>query len=133
MKKLLFPALLLAGGTAAILLAGQLDRLASILLYGLGGLAWGLGGAAAARTVSDLRRTDEERRAAAIAETDERFAAIREKAALSAWHWTLWLLTGLFLVFMVMGCYLYAALLSLALLCHNLFYFVNIRLWSEKL
>ena len=131
--KLPLSILFLLAGAALVLAAGVFRRPVSVLLYGLGGFACGIGSVALVRTLSDRRQTDEERRAAAIGERDERNLAIREKAAMSTWYWTLYLLWGLFLVFMVMDGYVYAALLSLALACHSVFYLVNIRRWARKM
>ncbi len=131
--KLPLAILFLLAGVVLVFAAAVFHRPISILLYALGGFACGLGSVAVAMTVSDRRRTEEERRAAAIGETDERNIAIREKAAMSTWYWTLYLLWGLFLVFMVMDGTIYAALLSLALVCHSVFYFVNIHRWAKKM
>ena len=116
---------------SVILMKDRLSETICTALCAFGGVLLGFG--VTGLVLSDKHMTPEEKKDLERGERDERNVAIREKAAMSTWYWTLYLLWGLFLVFMVMDGYVYAALLSLALACHSVFYLVNIRRWARKM
>lgn len=81
----------------------------------------------------ERKRTPEQRREIERGKRDERNVAIREKAALSAWYWTLYLLWALFLGIQIFVGGLWGAAISVLVLLHCIFYAINIRRWNKKL
>ena len=137
MKKQHLTYLLLAAA-GVFLAAGALteDRIPGglcALLWALGGISLGFGTMTLLRELSDRRQTPAERREAALAQTDERLEAIRQKAAMSTWYWTLYLLWGLFLLLEVLNQGGGAALVSLVIVLHSVFYFANLCRWARRM
>ena len=66
-------------------------------------------------------------------ETDERNIAIREKAAMSSWYWTLYLLWAVFFVIQIFVGGLWAVAVSVVVVLHCMFYMINIYRWTKKM
>ena len=66
-------------------------------------------------------------------ETDERNIAIREKAAMSSWYWTLYLLWAAFFVIQIFVGGLWAVAVSVVVVLHCMFYMINIYRWTKKM
>jgi len=137
MKNYILPALLLVAcaalAAAAVLTDGAIPGGATGLLFALCGVSGGMGVSGIAMTLSDRRRTPEERRELERAEHDERNIAIREKAAMSSWYWTLYLLWAVFMVCAVTAGGVTLALVSVVIVLHCSFYLINISRWAKKM
>lgn len=118
---------------AAALLGESIPAPLSSALYALGGTLLGLGvtGAVLRRSAKNL--SPEQQQDLAWAETDERNIAIREKAALDSWYWTLYLLWAAFLVIQIFVGGLWGAAISALIVLHCGFYMVNVHRWSKKM
>ena len=77
--------------------------------------------------------TPKERRARELEETDERNLAIREKAGVSAWRWSRYMLLALAVFAIMRNDRLYAALMIAAIALQNIFYEINLDRWNRKL
>jgi len=108
------------------------DRVPEPLLSALcvvGGILMGSG------SVGSAQRglTPEQEKEIERGETDERNIAIREKAAMSSWYWTLYLLWAAFIVveFFVGG--RWGVAVSVLIVLHCTFYMINIHRWNKKM
>lgn len=118
---------------AATLLGESIPGPLSCALYALGGILLGLGVTSAILHRSAKNLSPEEQQDLDRAQTDERNIAIREKAALDSWYWTLYLLWAIFLAIQIFVGGLWGAAISVLIVLHCGFYLVNIRRWSKKM
>ena len=130
-KKQIFAALglVLALGLwlTAFFLDGQISESVGGALFGLGGALLGICGTALIKDRIEGRMPPEERREMERGERDERNIAIRDRAALKSWYWTLYLLWGLFFLTLILDHGFYFALVSVAVTLHCVFYLINMR------
>ena len=75
---------------AAFLLGERVPKLLSLVLFTLGGVLLGFGAVGIA--LSRIRMSPEQLKEYERGERDERNVSIREKAAMSSWYWTLYML-----------------------------------------
>lgn len=66
-------------------------------------------------------------------ETDERNVAIREKAAMSSWYWTLYMLWAAFMVIQIFVGGLWGVAISVVIVLHCTFYMINIHRWNKRM
>ncbi len=129
-KKQIFAALglVLALGLwlAAFFLDGRISDQLGGALFGLGGALLGVCGTALLRDRIEGRMTPEARRELEVGEQDERNAAIRDKAALKSWYWTLYLLWGLFFLTLILERGPFFALVTVTIVLHCVFYLINL-------
>lgn len=116
---------------AAFLLGERIPRQLSLAMFTLGGLLLGFGVTALALSTKGL--TPEEQKELERGETDERNVAIREKAALSSWYWTLYLLWAAFMVIQIFVGGLWGVAISVVIVLHCTFYMINIHRWNKKM
>ncbi len=116
---------------AAYLLGERIPEPLSLALCTLGGILAGLGGVALALTTRGL--SPEQQKELERGETDERNVAIREKAAMSSWYWTLYLLWAVFMVIQIFVGGLWGVAVSVLIVLHCAFYMVNIHRWNKKM
>lgn len=100
-------------------------------LYALGGLLMGFG--AVGIVLSGQKLTPEQKKEIARGETDERNVVIREKAAMSSWYWTLYLLWAAFMVIQIFVGGLWGLAVSALIVLHCTFYMVNIYRWNKRM
>lgn len=138
MKKWLkktFPYLMLATAfvlfLAALLLRERIPKQLSLALFTLGGVLMGFGVTGIA--LSGWHMTPEEKKEMERGETDERNVAIREKAALSSWYWTLYMLWAAFMVIQIFVGGLWGVAISVVIVLHCTFYMINIHRWNKKM
>ena len=77
--------------------------------------------------------TPEARKEMERIERDERNVAIREKAAMSSWYWTLYLLLAAFMAIEIFVGGLWGVAVSVVIVLHCTFYMINIHRWNKKL
>lgn len=116
---------------AAFLLGERIPGPLSVTLFTVGGILLGFG--AVGVVLSGWRMTPEQKKEMERGENDERNVAIREKAALSSWYWTLYLLWAAFLVIQIFVGGLWGVAISALIVLHCVFYMINIRRWNKKL
>lgn len=116
---------------AAILLGERIPEQLSLALFTLGGVLMGFGVTAIA--LSGRNMTPEERKEMERGETDERNVAIREKAAMSSWYWTLYMLWAAFMVIQIFVGGLWGVAISVVIVLHCTFYMINIHRWNKKM
>lgn len=116
---------------AAIVLGERIPEQLSLALFTLGGILMGFGVTAIA--LSDKRMTQEEKKELERSETDERNVAIREKAAMSSWYWTLYMLWAAFMVIQIFVGGLWGVAISVVIVLHCTFYMINIHRWNKKM
>ena len=116
---------------AAFLLGERIPKQLSLFMFTLGGLLLGFGVTALALSTKGL--TPEEQKEMARGEYDERNVAIREKAALSSWYWTLYLLWAAFMGIQIFVGGLWGVAISVVIVLHCTFYMINIRRWSKRM
>ncbi len=116
---------------AIFLLKEQLSPLLSTCLWAVYGLLLGFG--AVGIVLSGYHLTPEQRKEIERGETDERNVAIREKAAMSSWYWTLHLLWVVFVVLQIFVGGLWGVAVSVLIVLHCTFYMVNVHRWSKKM
>ena len=116
---------------AAFLLDETVPTQVCVALCTVGGVLTGLGAVGIA--LSGRRLTPEQKRELAVGETDERNVAIREKAAMSSWYWTLCLLGLAFLVIQIFVGGLWGLAVSAVIVLHCTFYMINIHRWNKKM
>lgn len=140
MKKFLHTALPVLGLLAAVavfltalLLDGRIPDPAGGLLYGLGGVLFGLSVTALSLLCFGRSLTPAQRREAERSERDERNVAIREKAALSSWYWSLFLFGALFFLALAWGTLVQVFVSAAAAVLHSVFYLINVGRWSKKI
>ncbi len=97
----------------------------------LGGVLMGFG--AVGLVLSGRHMTPEQKKEMERGETDERNIAIREKAALSSWYWTLYLLWAAFMVIQIFVGGLWGVAVSVVIVLHCTFYMINIHRWNRKI
>ena len=76
----------------ALLLDERVPKQINLVLFTLGGVLLGFGAVGIA--LSRIRMSPEQQKEYERGETDERNVAIREKAAMSSWYWTLYMQIG---------------------------------------
>ena len=116
---------------AAVLLGERIPEQLSLALFTVGGVLLGFGAVGIALSLIHLspeRQKEYER-----SETDERNIAIREKAAMSSWYWTLYLLWAVFFVIQIFVGGLWAVAVSVVVVLHCMFYMINIYRWTKKM
>ena len=116
---------------AVILLRGRLSETICTALCALGGVLLGFGITAIALSTKGL--TPEEQKEVERGERDERNVAIREKAALSSWYWTLYMLWAAFMVIQIFVGGLWGVAISVVIVLHCTFYMINIHRWNKKM
>ena len=116
---------------AAVLLVERIPKQLCLALFTVGGVLLGFGAVGIALSLIHLspeRQKEYER-----SETDERNIAIREKAAMSSWYWTLYLLWAAFFVIQIFVGGLWAVAVSVVIVLHCMFYMINIYRWTKKM
>ena len=116
---------------AAVLLGERIPEPLSLALFTVGGVLLGFGAVGIALSLIHLspeRQKEYER-----SETDERNIAIREKAAMSSWYWTLYLLWAAFFVIQIFVGGLWAVAVSVVVVLKCMFYMINIYRWTKQM
>ena len=116
---------------AAVLLGERIPKPLSLALFTVGGVLLGFGAVGIALSLIHLspeRQKEYER-----SEHDERNVAIREKAAMSSWYWTLYMLWAAFMVIQIFVGGLWGVAVSAVLVLHCTFYMINIHRWNKKM
>ena len=130
-----FPFLMFAAALvlilAAFLLGERIPEPLSIALFTVGGILMGFGAVGVA--LSGWHMSPEERKEMERGETDERNVAIREKAAMSSWYWTLYLLWAVFMVVQIFIGGWWGAAVSVLIVLHCTFYIINMHRWNKKM
>ena len=133
--KKIFPYVMLAAAwvliLATFLLGERIKEQLSLLLFTLGGVLLGFGAVGIA--LSRIRMSPEQQKEYERSEHDERNVAIREKAAMSSWYWTLYMLWAAFMIIQIFVGGLWGVAVSVVIVLHCTFYMVNIHRWSKKL
>ena len=133
--KKIFPYVMLAAAwvliLATFLLGERIKEQLSLLLFTLGGVLLGFGAVGIA--LSRIRMSPEQQKEYERSEHDERNVAIREKAAMSSWYWTLYMLWAAFMVAEIFVGVLWGVAISVVIVLHCAFYMVNIHRWNKKL
>ena len=116
---------------AAVLLGERAPEPAILALYTLGGILLGFGAVGIA--LSRIRMSPEQLKEYERGEHDERNAAIREKAAMSSWYWTLYMLWALFMAIQIFVGGFWGVAISVVIVLHCTFYMINIHRWNKKM
>ena len=116
---------------AALLLRERVPKQLSLGLFTLGGVLLGFGVTAIALSTKGL--TPEEQKEIERGERDERNVAIREKAAMSSWYWTLYMLWAAFMVIQIFVGGLWGVAISVVIVLHCTFYMINIHRWNKRM
>ena len=116
---------------ATFLLGERIKEQLSLLLFTLGGVLLGFGAVGIA--LSRIRMSPEQQKEYERGEHDERNVSIREKAAMSSWYWTLYMLWAVFMVIQIFVGGLWGVAISVVIVLHCAFYMVNIHRWNKKL
>ncbi len=116
---------------ATFLLGERIKEQLSLVLFTLGGVLLGFGAVGIA--LSRIRMSPEQQKEYERSEHDERNVAIREKAAMSSWYWTLYMLWAVFMVIQIFVGGLWGVAISVVIVLHCAFYMVNIHRWNKKL
>ena len=116
---------------AALLLGERVPKQLSLALFTFGSVLMGFGVTGLA--LSDKHMTPEEKKELERGETDERNVAIREKAAMSSWYWTLYMLWAAFMVIQIFVGGLWGVAISVVIVLHCTFYMINIHRWNKKM
>lgn len=116
---------------AAVLLGERIPKQPSLALFTLGGMLMGFGAVGIA--LSRIRMSPEQQKEYERGEHDERNVAIREKAAMSSWYWTLYMLWAAFLVIQIFVGGLWGVAISVVIVLHCTFYMINIHRWNKKM
>ena len=116
---------------AAVLLGERIPEQLSLALFTVGGVLLGFGAVGIALSLIHL--SPEQQKEYERSETDERNIAIREKAAMSSWYWTLYLLWAAFFVIQIFVGGLWAVAVSVVVVLHCMFYMINIYRWTKKM
>lgn len=122
-----------AAVAAALVLGDRIPAHWSSLITGLGGALGGISATTILMELADRKRTPEQRKELVRGENDERNIAIRERAAMSSWRWTLGLLWGLFVLCLLLHQMLYIALSAAVIVLHCVFYLINVGRWARKM
>lgn len=118
---------------AAFLLGERAPKPAVVALYTLGGILMGFGAVGIALALSRTRMSPEQQKEYERGERDERNAAVREKAAMSSWYWTLYMLWAVFMVIQMFVGGLWGLAVSVVIVLHCTFYMINIHRWNKKM
>lgn len=113
------------------LLGERIAEQLSLVLFTLGGVLLGFGAVGIA--LSRIRMSPEEQKEYERSEHDERNVAIREKAAMSSWYWTLYMLWAVFMVIQIFVGGLWGVAVSVVIVLHCTFYMINIHRWNKKI
>lgn len=116
---------------AAFLLGDRAPKQLSLCLFTLGGVLIGFGVTGIALSTKGL--TPEQKKEMERGETDERNVAIREKAAMSSWYWTLYMLWAAFMVIQIFVGGLWGVAISVVIVLHCTFYMINIHRWNKRM
>ena len=116
---------------ATLLLGEQIKEQLSLVLFTLGGVLLGFGAVGIA--LSRIRMSPEQQKEYERSEHDERNVAIREKAAMSSWYWTLYMLWAVFMVIQIFVGGLWGVAVSVVIVLHCTFYMINIHRWNKKM
>ena len=116
---------------AAVLLGERIPKQLSLALSTVGGVL--LGFSVVGIALSLIHLSPERQKEYERSETDERNIAIREKAAMSSWYWTLYLLWAAFFVIQIFVGGLWAVAVSVVVVLHCMFYMINIYRWTKKM
>ena len=116
---------------AAILLGERAPEQISLVLFTLGGVLLGFGAVGIA--LSRIRMSPEQQKEYERSEHDERNVAIREKAAMSSWYWTLYMLWAVFMVIQIFVGGLWGVAISVVIVLHCTFYMINIHRWNKRM
>ena len=116
---------------AAFLLGERVPKQLSLVLFTLGGVLLGFGAVGIA--LSRIRMSPEQLKEYERGERDERNVAIREKAAMSSWYWTLYMLWAVFMVIQIFVGGLWGVAVSVVIVLHCTFYMINIHRWNKKM
>ena len=116
---------------AAVLLGERVPKQVSLVLFTLGGVLLGFGAVGIA--LSRIRMSPEQQKEYERSEHDERNVAIREKAAMSSWYWTLYMLWAVFMVIQIFVGGLWGVAVSVVIVLHCTFYMINIHRWNKKM
>lgn len=116
---------------AAILLGERVPAQISLVLFTLGGVLMGFGAVGIA--LSRIRLSPEQQKEYERGEHDERNVAIREKAAMSSWYWTLYMLWAAFIAVEIFVDILWGVAVSVVIVLHCVFYMINIHRWNKKM
>ncbi|RKI70185.1 hypothetical protein D7V91_04265 [bacterium 1xD42-67] len=133
--KKIFPYVMFAAAwvliLATFLLEERITERLSIVLFMLGGVLLGFGAVGIA--LSRIRMSSEQQKEYERGEHDERNVAIREKAAMSSWYWTLYMLWAAFMVIQIFVGGLWGVAVSVVIVLHCTFYMINIHRWNKKM
>ena len=133
--KKIFPYVMFAAAwvliPATFLLEERITERLSIVLFTLGGVLLGFGAVGIA--LSRIRMSPEEQKEYERSEHDERNVAIREKAAMSSWYWTLYMLWAVFMVIQIFVGGLWGVAISVVIVLHCTFYMINIHRWNKRM
>ena len=113
------------------LLGERIKERLSLVLFTLGGVLLGFGAVGIA--LSRIRMSPEQQKEYERGEHDERNVAIREKAAMSSWYWTLYMLWAVFMVIQIFVGGLWGVAVSVVIVLHCTFYMINIHRWNKKI
>ena len=113
------------------LLGERIKERLSLVLFTLGGVLLGFGAVGIA--LSRIRMSPEQQKEYERSEHDERNVAIREKAAMSSWYWTLYMLWAVFMVIQIFVGGLWGVAVSVVIVLHCTFYMINIHRWNKKM
>ena len=116
---------------AALLLGEWVPKQLSLALFTLGGVLLGFGVTGIALSTKGL--TLEEQKEMERGERDERNVAIREKAAMSSWYWTLYMLWAAFMVIQIFVGGLWGVAIAVVIVLHCTFYMINIHRWNKRM
>ena len=116
---------------ATFLLEERITERLSIVLFTLGGVLLGFGAVGIA--LSRIRMSPEQQKEYERSEHDERNVAIREKAAMSSWYWTLYMLWAVFMVIQIFVGGLWGVAISVVIVLHCTFYMINIHRWNKRM
>ena len=116
---------------ATLLLGEQIKEQLSLVLFTLGGVLLGFGAVGIA--LSRIRMSPEQQKEYERSEHDERNVAIREKAAMSSWYWTLYMLWAVFMVIQIFVGGLWGVAISVVIVLHCTFYMINIHRWNKRM
>ena len=133
--KKIFPYVMLAAAwvliLATFLLGERIKEQLSLVLFTLGGVLLGFGAVGIA--LSRIRMSPEQQKEYERSEHDERNVAIREKAAMSSWYWTLYMLWAAFMIIQIFVGGLWGVAVSVVIVLHCTFYMINIHRWNKKM
>ena len=116
---------------ATFLLGERVPKQLSLVLFTLGGVLLGFGAVGIA--LSRIRMSPEQLKEYERGERDERNVSIREKAAMSSWYWTLYMLWAAFMVIQIFVGGLWGVAVSVLVVLHCTFYMINIHRWNKKM